>query len=88
VLVDSNDTPRLVDFGLTSVLYNTAAEATTRTGYAGGTIPWMSPELHRGQPHSFQSDVYALAITLWEVKSFVLEAKSERLMQTPLAFHA
>jgi serine/threonine protein kinase len=75
VLVDADFNPRLADFGLTTILYNSPTAATTMVGSAGGTVRWMAPELHdeddgHGSTRpSVRSDIYALAITFWEVRA-------------------
>jgi serine/threonine protein kinase len=74
VLVDRNHRSRLSDFGLTKVLYNTTTAATTLAGSASGTVRWMAPELLQIDNGSgcsqvtVRSDIYALAITIWEVR--------------------
>lgn len=35
----------------------------------GGTLAWMAPELFKGDPPSYQTDVYAYAIVAWEVSN-------------------
>ena len=70
VLLASNGSVRLCDFGL-SVAKNrsktlTMASSTTKKGHAL-TIAWSAPELFKDDPKSFESDVYALAVTMWEV---------------------
>jgi serine/threonine protein kinase len=77
ILVDVHCTPRLVDFGLTTILYNSPTAATSLTGGVSGTLQWMAPELLdsaytdddplKGRL-SPASDVYALAITIWQVR--------------------
>jgi serine/threonine protein kinase len=74
VLVDRNHRSRLADFGLTKVLYNTTTAATTLAGSTSGTVRWMAPELLQMDNGSgcsqvtVRSDIYALAITIWEVR--------------------
>jgi serine/threonine protein kinase len=75
VLVDVAGQARLTDFGLALVLNATAAA--TGLG-SGGSLRWMAPELllpeqyqvkpeDEGKPTK-ESDLYALAITVWEVR--------------------
>jgi serine/threonine protein kinase len=73
--VDKDSTPKLADFGLASIIYNTPTAASTITDVVGGTVRYMSPELHQAcldvactSRPTIQSDVYAFAITLWEVR--------------------
>ena len=53
---------RIADFGLSWVSQD--EETLTRTGALMGTVPFMAPELRRGEAHSEASDRYALAATL------------------------
>ncbi|RHZ58759.1 hypothetical protein Glove_368g20 [Diversispora epigaea] len=34
-----------------------------------GVIPYMAPELFRGQPYSFASDIYSLGMIMWQLTS-------------------
>jgi serine/threonine protein kinase len=78
VLIDETSCARITDFGL-AVFLNSTTTATTSS--FGGSTLWMAPELlyperymeelgsaSNGQPTK-QSDMYALAITIWEVRS-------------------
>eukprot|EP00038_Savillea_parva_P013611 m.8789 g.8789 ORF g.8789 m.8789 type:complete len:873 (+) comp2565_c0_seq1:3653-6271(+) len=48
---------KIGDFGLTNAL----------TGLRGpGTLEWRAPELHRRGSPTFQSDIYAVSIIMWE----------------------
>jgi serine/threonine protein kinase len=73
VLVDRNHRSRLADFGLATVLYDSTTTPTPLAGGHCGTVRWMAPELcdeddGRGSSRpSVLSDIYALAITIWEV---------------------
>jgi serine/threonine protein kinase len=71
VLVDGDRNARLADFGLVSALSN-ASIATSHftSGGARGTARWMAPELFTDSesPRSDVSDIYALTITVWEVR--------------------
>jgi serine/threonine protein kinase len=55
---------------MTTVLLNSSTQAITATGGSvGGTLRYMAPELHNDNPKlTVLSDIYALAITLWEVR--------------------
>ena len=50
----------MIDFGLSRVMGQGRGEEP-----AGGTLPFMAPELLRGDAPSVQSDVFALGVTLW-----------------------
>ena len=60
------DCPRIADFGLSKVA-NSSAGCMQKGSY--GVIPYMAPELFRGQPHSKATDVYAFGIIMWEISS-------------------
>ena len=59
------DFSRIADFGLSKVANRSAG--LQKGSY--GVIPYMAPELFRGQPHSKATDVYAFGIIMWEVSS-------------------
>jgi serine/threonine protein kinase len=52
--------PAISDFGLAKLDH-------PRGSY--GVIPYMAPELLRGQPHTRESDIYALGVIMWELAS-------------------
>ncbi|EKX40161.1 hypothetical protein GUITHDRAFT_48170, partial [Guillardia theta CCMP2712] len=59
VLVDAKLTPKISDFGMTS--------ARSKEGERVGTIFWNAPELLDGRGASTATDVYAFAITMYEI---------------------
>ena len=46
---------------------------------AGGTLPFMAPELLRGEAPSVQSDVFALGVTLWLLLTARVSVRPRRL---------
>ena len=62
-IVDMTDeqhpTLRITDFGLSSM------ESAPWNAWNLGTVPFRAPELFRGKPPSFSSDVYSLAVVMW-----------------------
>ncbi len=66
VLVDVAGTAKVIDFGLASA---TRRFARTKPGDIHGTVPYMAPERLRGGPGDARSDVYAVAVVLWEMLS-------------------
>ncbi len=72
VLLDATDSPVIADFGLSKVKTEThASMAQTKTAASSvGTISWMAPELFRRKgKHTRASDVFALAVILWELSA-------------------
>ncbi len=55
---------KIVDFGLARSF--AASEALTQTGVVVGTPAYMSPEQVRGLSVGASSDIYSLAVSLWE----------------------
>jgi eukaryotic-like serine/threonine-protein kinase len=72
ILVSADGRATLVDFGL--AIHDAGAEASdvettwTRGIRSGaGTVPYMAPEVLRGQPADRRSDVWALGIVIYEM---------------------
>ncbi len=59
-IIDAQGGAHLIDFGLARVLGRERGETAV-----GGTLPFMAPELLRGEAPSVQSDVFAVGVTLW-----------------------
>ncbi|KAJ7625897.1 hypothetical protein FB45DRAFT_1030228 [Roridomyces roridus] len=64
VLVTRSGRAVLADFGLSSVTDSKVLLFSSSTVKTGGTMRWQAPELLRGDPNSFASDVYAFACIL------------------------
>ena len=62
---DNDEITDIADFGLSVAADSVAREQNGKYG----VIPYMAPELFRGQPHTQSSDVYAFGIIMWEVSS-------------------
>jgi eukaryotic-like serine/threonine-protein kinase len=63
VLVGADGSARLLDFGIAKAV---GSMSTTREGHVRGKVPYMAPEQLQFQPATHQTDVYALAVVLWE----------------------
>ena len=68
VLIDSNQTARIADFGLTSLLCHPSISISVSAPAWGGTPQWMAPELFDGESRpSRESDIYSLGMVIYEV---------------------
>ncbi|EAY13310.1 TKL family protein kinase [Trichomonas vaginalis G3] len=62
ILLDSDDFPKICDFGMSRNIEG----ADVLTGGIG-TYRWMAPEVLDSRPYTFKADVYSYAIVLWEL---------------------
>jgi len=71
ILVEKNDQPKLLDFGLAQLTTADPSLSTTmhEPGRILGTLRYMSPEHARGSPKDIdvRSDVYSLCVILYEL---------------------
>ncbi|MBI4861708.1 MAG: serine/threonine protein kinase, partial [Candidatus Riflebacteria bacterium] len=65
ILIDADARPVLTDFGLVK-LEGADLTALTADGSALGTLPYMAPEVLRGEPVGAPADVYSMGLTLFE----------------------
>ena len=63
ILIDRNDRPKLVDFGLAAVQ---DVDPLTKSGSTLGTVGYMSPEQVRGEKTDARSDLFSLGVVLYE----------------------
>jgi len=61
IIITSDGTARIVDFGLARVV---ATPSATMTGGTTGTLPYMAPEQILGEPVDQRCDVWALSVLL------------------------
>ena len=68
ILVDAEDQPHVLDFGIAKALHEDAPVAATHTGEFVGTIRYASPEQLAGRPDDtdVRTDVYTLGVLLYE----------------------
>jgi serine/threonine protein kinase len=73
VVVTPDGRVKVLDFGLARRLDRATVDDVTRSlgsiereHSIAGTLPYMAPEVLRGEPASFQSDIWALGVLLYE----------------------
>ncbi len=76
ILVDANDTAKVVDFGLASAR-QTAGTRLTQSGLLIGSPEYMAPEQISDEAVDHRSDLYALGIVLYEALSGVRPYSAE-----------
>lgn len=68
ILVTTEGTPKLLDFGIAKVLQDAGEQGThTMSGLQLLTPEYASPEQVEGRPTTTQSDVYSLGVVLYEL---------------------
>ena len=63
ILLDSNDQPKICDFGL-SRFQNSDSEIMSK---GVGTSQWMAPEVISSEHYNSKADVYSFGILMWEM---------------------
>ena len=82
ILLDKNNQPKIMDFGLAK--FTSAEQNLTKKGSILGTPNYMAPEQFKGDKVDKRADIYALGATLYEMITF------SRLFdgQTPMSIAA
>jgi serine/threonine protein kinase len=79
ILLNADDRPCVVDFGLARRLQDTTL---TRPGATPGTPAFMSPEQVQGKPITPQTDIYSLGIIFYQMLTRRLPFLGEEIYQT------
>ena len=77
--VDNTDYVKVLDFGIAKTMADDGAENVTKTGFVLGTPAYMSPEQLTGENLDARSDVYSLAIIVYEMLSGQLPFEGDNL---------
>jgi eukaryotic-like serine/threonine-protein kinase len=78
VLLGSDGSPRLTDFGIAR---SDETSALTQTGQVLGTLRYIAPEVAAGEPATIQSDLYSLGILLRETAGESPPGELARLLE-------
>lgn len=73
--MDEVDTPKIADFGLSTVDTIESTRRGNSSRQVGGTMRWWAPEIMNGteKKATKASDIYAFAMTCYEVRGSVLQ---------------
>lgn len=85
VLISADGRFVLGDFGLARVLQGDASLNVTITGTVAGTPAYMAPEQALGEPADSRTDLYGLAVVLYEVVTGHVPFTAETPLATMLA---
>ena len=76
---DQADYVKVLDFGIAKTMADDGADNVTKTGFVLGTPAYMSPEQLTGESLDARSDVYSLAIIVYEMLSGQLPFEGDNL---------
>ncbi|HET8677597.1 MAG TPA: SUMF1/EgtB/PvdO family nonheme iron enzyme [Blastocatellia bacterium] len=76
---DEPDYVKVLDFGIAKTMADDGADTVTKTGFVLGTPAYMSPEQLTGESLDGRSDVYSLAIIVYEMLSGQLPFEGDNL---------
>jgi len=86
IILQSDDTPKILDFGIAKIVEGDVK--LTKTGTRMGSVVYMSPEQVMGRDVDQRSDIYSLGVTLFEMLTgrlpFDTRTESEFDIQTKI----
>jgi eukaryotic-like serine/threonine-protein kinase len=83
--VDGQPAPRIIDFGLASVIEPGTGTGSNRSGVLAGTPGYMSPEQLTGVDLDTRTDVYSLGVILYELLTGAVPVDTSGWRHTPLS---
>lgn len=81
VIIKADGSLKILDFGIATAL---GSVQLTQANNVMGSVHYLAPELAKGEPASFQSDIYALGIVLYEMLTGDVPFKAEQAVQVAL----
>lgn len=81
VIVKDDGTVKMADFGIATVADSLQL---TQADTVMGSVHYLAPELARGENASFQSDIYALGITFYELLTGQVPHRGDQAVQVAM----
>lgn len=81
IIIKADGSLKILDFGIATAK---GSVQLTQANNVMGSVHYLAPELARGEQASFQSDIYALGIVLFEMLSGDVPFKADQAVQVAL----
>lgn len=81
VIIKADGSLKILDFGIATAL---GSVQLTQANNVMGSVHYLAPELAKGELASFQSDIYALGIVLYEMLTGDVPFKADQAVQVAL----
>jgi len=66
IVIDKNGVVKILDFGIAKIV-NEEVSKLTKTGLHIGTVYYMAPEQVKGEEITFQTDIYSIGVSLYQM---------------------